>query len=360
MDELRVRVEEDLHAALRAAASARGVPEAEVARQLLRRGLALQTADAQAEVLAMAIRRELTPVRRMAYLAAREAAAGRYLVREGFADIITWKFTMDAAELKAWKRDRDDAAIKKALRFLRDRNAELTDEKTVEISDMVKILTGADMGAEGGAFAPSALEEDEDVLDEEETQVQDQKATDSVESYDALPEVERLPPDLRALAAVYDPRMVFLGQWRDSAGANLDDFNKRESELLKASGYWGRSHDERIGYLQQELARIGERDPWGRRANLIKRYKEHHRVTKAITAERQALADLAPAIAAARQASKTRQVAGDQAKDDWRSVEDAVLAARLAIQKHREESKGERVVRSSVHRSQRLDPDDED
>ena len=74
-----VRFDEDLHDAVRVAAAAKGLSEAEMVRRLVARGLAIDGSDAQSQALAAAVRGvihdELRPTRHYAYLAAREAAA---------------------------------------------------------------------------------------------------------------------------------------------------------------------------------------------------------------------------------------------------------------------------------------------
>ncbi len=79
MDGLTIRMEDDLRAALHVAAEAGGVSDGEMARRIIRRGLAIAASDAQAQVLAAAVRGvihdELRLTRHYAWLAAREAAA---------------------------------------------------------------------------------------------------------------------------------------------------------------------------------------------------------------------------------------------------------------------------------------------
>ncbi len=141
---MNFQVRDETYVALKAAAATQGVSNAELARRLLARGLALQTADAQAEVLALAIRRELAPVRTMVYLAAREAARARYWSRAAAISAYLESTGGNREHLKEWIAQCDDTAIKQALLLLRDRNLERTDEQAVAISDMTAILAGGD------------------------------------------------------------------------------------------------------------------------------------------------------------------------------------------------------------------------
>ncbi len=79
MEYLKVYADENLRAALHSAAQARGLSDSELARRLIGRGLAIDGSDAQAIILAEAVRAvvrdELRPTRRLAYLAAFESAA---------------------------------------------------------------------------------------------------------------------------------------------------------------------------------------------------------------------------------------------------------------------------------------------
>ncbi len=85
---ITVRFDDDLHSALHTAAQARGLSDAELVRRLVSRGLAIDGSNAQAQVLAEAVRgvvrSELRHIRRLAYLAAFEAAAAH----EGVADVL--------------------------------------------------------------------------------------------------------------------------------------------------------------------------------------------------------------------------------------------------------------------------------
>ena len=77
MDGLTIRMEDELRAALHVAAEADGVSDGEMARRIIRRGLAISANDAQSQALANAVRGvihdELRPIRHYAHLAAREA-----------------------------------------------------------------------------------------------------------------------------------------------------------------------------------------------------------------------------------------------------------------------------------------------
>lgn len=79
MTGITVRLDDDLHSALHTAAQARGLSDAELVRRLVSRGLAVDGSDAQALVLAEAVRAvvrdELRHTRRLAFLAAFEGAA---------------------------------------------------------------------------------------------------------------------------------------------------------------------------------------------------------------------------------------------------------------------------------------------
>ena len=78
-EEVRVMFDSDTVAALKTVAAQRGEPVAAVVRRAVERSLTIASSDAQAQVLAAAvrgvIRDELKPTRHYAYLAAREAAA---------------------------------------------------------------------------------------------------------------------------------------------------------------------------------------------------------------------------------------------------------------------------------------------
>ena len=77
-----------MRAALHTAAQTRGVSDGELARRLISRGLAIDGSNAQALVLAEAVRAvvrdELRPTRRLAFLAAFESAAAH----EGVSDVL--------------------------------------------------------------------------------------------------------------------------------------------------------------------------------------------------------------------------------------------------------------------------------
>ncbi len=77
MEGITIRMEGELRAALHVAAEVRGVSDGEMARRIIRRGLAVQASDTQSQVLADAVRgavrEELRTTQRYAYLAAREA-----------------------------------------------------------------------------------------------------------------------------------------------------------------------------------------------------------------------------------------------------------------------------------------------
>lgn len=83
---ITVRFDDDLHAALRTAAQARSLSDAELVRRLVARGLAVDGSDAQAQVLAEAVRAvvrdEMRYTRRLAYLGAFEAAAAHRAAKD--------------------------------------------------------------------------------------------------------------------------------------------------------------------------------------------------------------------------------------------------------------------------------------
>ncbi len=89
-DVIYVRVGTDLHGALRTAADTHGVSDAEMARRLIRRGLALDagndTATVLSEVVRGVLREELRPTRRLAYIAAFESSVAHRLMRNAHAD----------------------------------------------------------------------------------------------------------------------------------------------------------------------------------------------------------------------------------------------------------------------------------
>lgn len=92
MEYIKVYADDDLRAALHTAASAKGVSDAEMARRLIGRGLAIDGSDAQATVLAEAVRAvirdELRPVRRLSFLAAFEAARGAKGVEDALGSVL--------------------------------------------------------------------------------------------------------------------------------------------------------------------------------------------------------------------------------------------------------------------------------
>lgn len=89
-DVIYVRVDAELHGALRTAADTHGVSDAEMARRLIRRGLALdagnEAASELSDVVRGVIREELRSTRRLAYIAAFESAAAHRLTRNSHAD----------------------------------------------------------------------------------------------------------------------------------------------------------------------------------------------------------------------------------------------------------------------------------
>jgi hypothetical protein len=92
MTEMKFRVDDELLAALRVAARAKGVSDAELCRRFLRQQLGLESAYSTVTVLQEALRSllrdELAPTRRLAFLAAFEAAAANAEVAEAMGEIL--------------------------------------------------------------------------------------------------------------------------------------------------------------------------------------------------------------------------------------------------------------------------------
>ena len=144
MDGLTIRMEDELRAALHVAAEAGGVSDGEMARRIIRRGLAIAASDAQSQALADAvrgvIREELKPTRHYAYLAAREAMrTHRYGI--GLVGILV-------TNILRWPSDRRDAALDQsegaARRYAAQHMEEDTETDDLALDAPAKPLPGPD------------------------------------------------------------------------------------------------------------------------------------------------------------------------------------------------------------------------
>ena len=124
MEYIKVYADDDLRAALHTTAQARGLSDAELARRLISRGLAIDGSDAQAVILAEAVRAvvrdEIRPVRRLAYIAAREGGAAH---RFGLGVVGTLVRDVLGRPPERVQRARDQAeaeAMRYAVERLRD------------------------------------------------------------------------------------------------------------------------------------------------------------------------------------------------------------------------------------------------
>lgn len=141
MDTFSVRLTGEDRAALRAAAAAKGVRETEMIRQLVRRGLAVESSDAQVELLVSVVRRAIEPLieptRKFSYLALREATKARYFARgNGAMYFLDHRAKGDVEMQRTWRRERDYEANKVVRRLLREEDPEQTDEAVIEAEAM--------------------------------------------------------------------------------------------------------------------------------------------------------------------------------------------------------------------------------
>ena len=137
MDTFSVRFTGEDRAALRAAAAAKGVSETEMIRQLVRRGLAVESSDAQIERLVSGFRRAIEPTRKLARVAAREATKARYFARgNGAMYFLDQRAKGDIEIQKSWRRERDYEANKLVRRVLNEEDPEQADEVAIEAEAM--------------------------------------------------------------------------------------------------------------------------------------------------------------------------------------------------------------------------------
>jgi len=92
MEPLLIRMDDDLRSALKTAAAGKGLSEAELARRLLRRGLALEAGEDGAVVLSAVaggvVRDIVAPIRQLAHRAAFEAQGGHLFGRQILGHIL--------------------------------------------------------------------------------------------------------------------------------------------------------------------------------------------------------------------------------------------------------------------------------
>lgn len=118
----KMRMDETLKTTLEKAAASKGLSEAELARRLLRRGLALDAGDSGAVILSHVVggvvRDIVAPIRQLAYEAAFEASVAHMLVLQLLGEMLT---RMGVPREAAAKHvgDQDAAARKKATEQLR-------------------------------------------------------------------------------------------------------------------------------------------------------------------------------------------------------------------------------------------------
>ncbi len=160
MEYIKVYADEDLRAALHVAAEAKGISDAELARRLLARGLAIDGSDAQAEVLANAvrhvIRHELAPTRHYGFLAAREAAASHRYNIALLTVILQQLLKMPSTMIDRTLEQADSLTMRYAAQHLQDVEPDdpaldapaeplpgPADEVTVEDGDTASMIEGA-------------------------------------------------------------------------------------------------------------------------------------------------------------------------------------------------------------------------
>ena len=137
MDTFSVRFTGEDRGALRAAAAAKGVSETEMIRQLVRRGLAVESSAAQIELLVAILRRAIEPTRKFAKVAAREATKARYFARgNGAMYFLDQRAKGDAEIQKSWRRERDYEANQLVRRVLHEEDSEQADEVAIEAAAM--------------------------------------------------------------------------------------------------------------------------------------------------------------------------------------------------------------------------------
>ena len=138
MDRLNVWFDEKTHRAITKSAAAEGVSASKLVNRLVRQGLALDAPSDQAAVLLQmvrtAVKEELRPLRRIAYIAAREAAQAKFWARQTdahqIAEIVpTHQAVMDALDLG------DDEALKDAVNLLRSKELERKDQQEVQAAE---------------------------------------------------------------------------------------------------------------------------------------------------------------------------------------------------------------------------------
>ena len=128
MDVTTVRFDPRTKEALQAKAAAEQVPESELVRRYVRTGLGLAAGDDTGDVLAALVRsllrEELRPVRRLAYLAAREATLAKHWSRGHAAMYVENTYELDEDAATEWLKEQDATAGSKMMRVLRERDPE--------------------------------------------------------------------------------------------------------------------------------------------------------------------------------------------------------------------------------------------
>lgn len=138
MDRLNVWFDEETHRAIAKTAVAEGVSASKLVNRLVRQGLALDAPSDQAAVLLQmvktAVKEELRPLRRIAYIGAREAARSAFWARQSdahqVANIVpTTTALHEAMDLLG------DEALKAAVNLLRTKEIERKDLQAVEAAE---------------------------------------------------------------------------------------------------------------------------------------------------------------------------------------------------------------------------------
>lgn len=128
MDVTTVRFDPQTREALQAKAAAEHVPESELVRRYVRMGLGLAAGDDAGDVLASLLRtilrEELRPVRRLAYLAAREATLAKHWSRGHATLYVADVYELDEDAKTEWQKEQDATAGSKMMRVLRERDPE--------------------------------------------------------------------------------------------------------------------------------------------------------------------------------------------------------------------------------------------
>ena len=152
LDEVKVRMDSDTHNALRTAADAKGLSDAELARRLIRRGLALDATSDQSQVLAEAvryvIREELRTLRRNARTAAFESARAASMVPDALGHSLSVLSKLPRPEIQ----DRADRVISTGRKHANSLLADEAQEEPPEEQGLPEATDEIKLDAETAAF----------------------------------------------------------------------------------------------------------------------------------------------------------------------------------------------------------------